>query len=47
MFAPTPSWLVITVAAFIFILGLAGEFIERHLFFVAVQPVRMPGGVAA
>ena len=43
----TPSWIVIGEAAAIFALCLAGELIERRLFFVAVQPVKMPGSVAA
>ena len=43
----TPTWLVIAEAASILGLCLAGELIERRLFFVAVQPVKMPGGVAA
>ncbi len=34
-------------AAAILLLSLAGELIERRLFFTAVQPVKMPGGVAA
>lgn len=42
----TPSWIVIGEAASIFALCLAGELIERRLFFVAVQPVKMPGSVA-
>ena len=42
-----PTWLVIAEAASIFALCLAGEFMERRLFFVAVQPVKMPGGVPA
>jgi Fe-S-cluster-containing dehydrogenase component/DMSO reductase anchor subunit len=42
-----PSWFVIAEAACIFALCLTGEFIERRLFFVAVQPVKMPGGVVA
>ncbi len=33
------------VAALLFC--LAGELLERHLFFVAVSPERMPGGVAS
>jgi len=46
--SPTTSpWLVITESVSIFALCLIGEFIERRLFFVAVQPVAMPGGVAA
>jgi DMSO reductase anchor subunit len=43
----TPSWLVIGEAASTLALCLAGELIERRLFFVAVQPVKMPGGIAA
>ena len=43
----TPVWLVITEAAAIFFLCLAGELMERRLFFVAVQPVKMPGGVTS
>jgi DMSO reductase anchor subunit len=39
--------LLATEAAFAFALCLGGELIERRLFFVAVQPVKMPGGVAA
>jgi DMSO reductase anchor subunit len=38
------AWLV---AVFIFAATLAGEWIERRLFFTAVQPVKMPGGVSA
>jgi Fe-S-cluster-containing dehydrogenase component/DMSO reductase anchor subunit len=34
-------------AGIAFALCLAGELIERRLFFVAVQPVTMPGGVSA
>jgi formate dehydrogenase iron-sulfur subunit len=41
----TSSWLVISEAIAIFALCLIGELIERRLFFVAVQPVKMPGGV--
>jgi len=29
------------------VLCLAGELLERYLFFSAVTPVKMPGGVAA
>ena len=42
-----PSWLLLAEAVSIFALCLTGELIERRLFFVAVQPVKMPGGVAA
>ena len=35
------------MAALIFATTLAGEWIERRLFFNAVQPVKMPGGVSA
>jgi DMSO reductase anchor subunit len=42
-----PSWIVIGETASILIICLAGELIERRLFFVAVQPVKMPGGVTA
>jgi hypothetical protein len=42
-----PAWLVTAEAASIVALCLAGEFMERRLFFVAVQPVKMPGGVPA
>jgi formate dehydrogenase iron-sulfur subunit len=38
-FAPAVAF-----AAFVF--RLAGELLERHLFFVAIAPPRMPGGVA-
>jgi len=40
-----PSWLAIGEAASIFAFCLAGELIERRLFFVAVQPVKMPGSI--
>jgi len=43
----TSSSLVIVEAISIFALCLIGEFIERRLFFVAVQPLKMPGGVTA
>ena len=39
--------LILLDATTITILCLAGELIERRLFFVAVQPVQMPGGVVA
>jgi DMSO reductase anchor subunit len=35
------------IAAVILATTLAGEWIERRLFFTAVQPVKMPGGVSA
>ena len=38
------AWLA---TALIFAMTLAGEWIERRLFFTAVQPVKMPGGVSA
>ena len=44
--AATP-WLLIAGSAVIVALCLVGELIERRLFFVAVQPIQMPGGVAA
>jgi len=34
-------------AALILLLSLGGELLERRLFFIAVQPVKMPGGIAA
>ncbi len=37
------QWLMITEGSVILALCLAGELIERRLFFVAVQPVKMPG----
>jgi DMSO reductase anchor subunit len=40
--SPALTWL----AALLFALCLAGEFIERRLFFTTVQPVRMPGTFA-
>jgi Fe-S-cluster-containing dehydrogenase component/DMSO reductase anchor subunit len=43
----TSSRLFIAEAISIFALCLIGELIERRLFFVAVQPVKMPGGVTA
>ena len=39
--------LLIVQTAVIVLLCLAGELIERRLFFTAVQPVQMPGGVPA
>jgi Fe-S-cluster-containing dehydrogenase component/DMSO reductase anchor subunit len=41
------TWVVTAEAASIAALSVAGEFMERRLFFVAVQPVKMPGGVPA
>jgi formate dehydrogenase iron-sulfur subunit len=41
------SGVVIAEAAAALTLCLVGELIERRLFFVAVQPVTMPGGVAS
>lgn len=38
---PVPS-----VAIVVFVLCVAGELLERYLFFTAVAPLRMPGGVA-
>ena len=35
------------IALAVFALCLAGEFIERYLFFTALAPERMPGGLAA
>ncbi len=34
-------------SALMFAACLAGELIERHLFFTAVQPVKMPGAIAS
>ena len=45
--AATTTWLLLAESAVIVVLCLAGELIERRLFFVAVQPVQMPGGVPA
>jgi Fe-S-cluster-containing dehydrogenase component len=45
--ATQPAWLVITEASSALALCLIGELIERRLFFVAVQPVKMPGGIAS
>ena len=45
-FAPGDShgrWLAFTAAAFC----LAGELLERYLFFTAVAPAKMPGGLTA
>ncbi len=53
-----PAWLLlnassaspsiaIAVTAAILALNLTGELIERRLFFTAVQPVKMPGAIAA
>lgn len=44
--AGSTALLVIQTAAIV-LLCLAGELIERRLFFTAVQPVQMPGGVPA
>ncbi len=35
------------LAAVAFVLCLAGEFLERYLFFTAVVPPRMPGGIVS
>jgi DMSO reductase anchor subunit len=35
------------IALAVFALCLAGEFLERYLFFTALAPERMPGGLAA
>ena len=42
-----PPALILFEATAITLLCLAGELIERRLFFVAVQPLQMPGGVTA
>lgn len=46
---PGIAWSDALVVAFalLFALALAGEFLERRLFFLAVQPVKMPGTIAA
>ncbi|HEX4999483.1 MAG TPA: DmsC/YnfH family molybdoenzyme membrane anchor subunit [Terriglobia bacterium] len=41
----SPPWQVFALTAFPAL--LAGELLERYLFFTAVAPVRMPGGIAA
>jgi hypothetical protein len=38
-------WGVFAIAALVF--SLAGEFLERYLFFTAVAPARMPGRLVA
>lgn len=40
--APVPG-----LALMAFVFCLAGELLERYLFFTAVAPVKMPGGVSA
>jgi DMSO reductase anchor subunit len=35
------------IALAVFVLCIAGEFLERYLFFTALAPERMPGGLAA
>jgi hypothetical protein len=40
----TPG-LCLALAAFVFC--LTGELLERYLFFTAVAPVKMPGGLVA
>jgi Fe-S-cluster-containing dehydrogenase component/DMSO reductase anchor subunit len=45
-FAPSPGGLT-AQASLLFALCLAGELIERQLFFLAVQPAKMPGAIAS
>jgi DMSO reductase anchor subunit len=45
--ATAPQFFDVASVALIFVLCLVGEIIERHLFFVAVQPVKMPGATVA
>lgn len=48
--APPPAeatTVVLAQAIFALVLGLGGELIERALFFLTVQPVKMPGSVAS
>ncbi len=51
MFSPGPNFsstqFLSAQAALLCILCLAGELIERWLFFTAVQPVKMPGAIAS
>jgi Fe-S-cluster-containing dehydrogenase component/DMSO reductase anchor subunit len=42
-----PGTAMIGMVLATFVLCLAGEILERYLFFTAVSPVRMPGGVVA
>jgi hypothetical protein len=44
---PAPGWATLGVTAGILVFALLGEVLERHLFFAAVAPERMPGGFAA
>lgn len=39
-----PAWMLVAMIFGIFIFSLAGEFLERYLFFRAVVPLRMPSG---
>ena len=44
---PSPLGELMAQASAVLVLSFVGEIIERRLFFTAVQPVKMPGGIAA
>jgi hypothetical protein len=44
---PAPGIAALAVTVLIFVLMTLGESLERHLFFIAAIPPRMPGGIAA
>jgi Fe-S-cluster-containing dehydrogenase component/DMSO reductase anchor subunit len=44
---PAPGFAILGVTAGIMVFTLLGELLERHLFFTAVVPDRMPGGFDA
>lgn len=45
--APSPGFATLGVTAWIILFTALGEFLERFLFFVAIVPPRMPGGIGA
>jgi len=47
--AASVAWSDVLALSFgaLFALCLFGEFMERRLFFLAVQPVKMPGAIAS
>ena len=45
--APSPGFATLGVTVWIILFTALGEFLERFLFFVAVVPPRMPGGIGA
>jgi hypothetical protein len=44
---PAPGFATLGVTLWIMVFALLGELLERHLFFVAIVPARMPGGIGS